>query len=124
MSAQQRTVSRQTYATQLSSSQRAALKGLAHALRPIVQVGNNGVTETVATEIANALQTHELVKVQLPANTDAAEKKLGTEALQQALPEHTFVVSRIGRTLILYFEKDPKISKFPLKTLKSLTSEK
>ena len=116
-----RSESRHTYATELTSSQRSALKGQAHALRPLVQVGNNGVTATVAAEIASALQTHELIKVQLPANTDAAEKKLGTDALAEVLPEHTFVVSRIGRTLILYLEKDPKIAKFPLKTLKKLT---
>lgn len=109
------------YATQLSSSQRAGLKSLAHGLKPIVQVGGQGLTPGIASEIAHGLQTHELIKIQLQGNTDAAAKKESQDALTDMLPEHAFVVARIGRTVILYLEKDPTLARITLKSLKERT---
>lgn len=105
------------FATELSSQQRAALKAKAHHLKPVVQVGAQGLSDTVRAETLRALQTHELIKLQLPGQSDAAEKKDALEELSESLPEHTFVVGRIGRTVILYLEKAPEDAKIPLKSL-------
>lgn len=105
------------FATELTSQQRAALKGKAHHLKPVVQVGAQGLSETVRAETLRALQTHELIKIQLPGQTDAAEKDDALLSLEESLPEHTFVVGRIGRTVILYLEKSPEDAKIPLKSL-------
>ncbi len=95
------------FAKELSSQQRAKLKGMAHALKPVVQVGGNGLTETILAEISQALEHHELIKVQLPGQTDATKKKEETTALHESLPKNSHVVSRIGRMIILFLEKDP-----------------
>jgi RNA-binding protein len=106
------------FAEQLTSQQRAALKAKAHHLKPVIQVGGQGLSETVLAEMIRALNTHELIKLQLPGQTEASEKKESLEELEEALPEHSFVVSRIGRTVILYLEKSPDEAQIPLKGLR------
>lgn len=105
------------YATQLSSSQKAKLKARAHALSPVVQVGAQGLSRSVLAEINGALEVHELIKVQLPSQTEAAEKKDAVLELSHLLQEHTHVVGRLGRVVILYLEKKPDEAKLRLKQL-------
>jgi RNA-binding protein len=50
----------------LSNKQKQYLKGLAHSLKPVVQLGNNGLTEGVLAEIDVAITHHELIKVKYP----------------------------------------------------------
>ena len=47
----------------LSNKQKQFLKGLAHSIKPVVQLGANGLTEGVVAEIDHALSHHELIKV-------------------------------------------------------------
>jgi len=49
----------------LTNRERSRLKARAHVLEPVVQVGNNGVTDTVLAEIDRALTAHELIKVRV-----------------------------------------------------------
>ena len=58
----------------ISDSQRRHLRKLAHHLKPVVIIGNAGLTENVITEIDNSLAHHELIKVKI--NTaDKTEKQ-------------------------------------------------
>lgn len=70
------------FAENLTSKQRAALKSKAHHLNPIVQVGAQGLSETVLQEIQYGLEKHELIKIQLPGQTDAGEKKISSPSLR------------------------------------------
>ena len=99
----------------LTSEQKSKLKGLAHHLKPLVQVGNQGFSDSVKKEILLALDKHELIKVQLPADTKADSKDEKQNELLALLPQHAHFVSRIGRTIILYFEKEPAEQKIKLK---------
>jgi RNA-binding protein len=49
----------------LSARQKKYLRGLCHALKPVVTVGDKGLTENVMAEIELALDHHELIKVKL-----------------------------------------------------------
>ncbi len=49
----------------LTKSQKKYLTGICHHIRPIVMIGNKGLTEPVMQEIDLALTHHELVKVKL-----------------------------------------------------------
>ena len=75
------------------------LKRRAHALRPVVMLGQNGFTEAVARELDIALDRHELVKVRLAA-ADAPARAAQLEAL--AGGAGATVVQRIGHTATLY----------------------
>ena len=83
----------------LSERQLRHLRGLAHALRPVIRLGNAGLTEAVARETARALHDHELIKVRAPGGDRAAR-----EALFAALAAQTgsVLVHRIGNVAVLY----------------------
>jgi len=49
----------------VNDKQKRYLKGLAHPLKPVVMVGNKGLTDNVLTEIDIALSCHELIKVKI-----------------------------------------------------------
>ena len=58
----------------LSEKQRKHLRGLGHALQPVVLIGNAGLTDGVIAEAARALHDHELVKIKVRgADRDARE---------------------------------------------------
>lgn len=91
----------------LTTKQKQFLKGLAHGKKPIVQLGNNGLTEGVVAEIENALGHHELIKVKIPTD-DRDEKQLIADAIVRET--HSNKIQIIGHTLVLYKPSDePKI---------------
>lgn len=92
----------------ITTKQKQYLKGLAHPLKPIVMLGNNGLTEGVLAEIEQALEHHELIKVKI--STEDRESKL---LIVNAIIRETsaFEVQVIGKTLVLYRpSKDKRIS--------------
>jgi putative YhbY family RNA-binding protein len=52
-------------ALKVSSEQRAALRSQAHALKPVVLVGAEGLTDAVLAEIEVHLVAHELIKIRV-----------------------------------------------------------
>lgn len=91
----------------LSKKQIQFLKGEAHSLKPVVQLGANGFTEGVLAEIENALSVHELIKVKIPSE-DREELQLYVEAIVRESKAEK--VQLIGKTLVLYKQgEEPKI---------------
>ena len=86
-------------APQLSERQRKHLRGLAHALQPVVRLGNAGLTEALVRETARALNDHELIKVKAPGGDRAARDAL-IEGLAQR--SGSALVQRIGNVAVLY----------------------
>jgi RNA-binding protein len=84
----------------LTSRQRAHLKSLAHPLKPILQVGRDGVTAATINSVRDAFHTRELLKVKVlegaPDDPDAV-----ADALASVI-EGVHVIQVIGRTVVLY----------------------
>ena len=95
---------------QLTEKQRRHLKGLAHPLKPVILIGNAGVTDAVVAETSRALADHELIKVRLPGQ-DREER----DAALKSLAERTdsAFVTRIGHIAVL-FRPWEKVSRFVL----------
>ncbi|MGL6117041.1 ribosome assembly RNA-binding protein YhbY [Plesiomonas sp.] len=92
----------------LSNKQKQHLKGLAHPLKPVVMLGNNGLTEGVLAEIDGALNHHELIKVKV-ASEERETKALIVDAIVRETKAHKVQV--IGNILVLYRpSEDRKIS--------------
>lgn len=91
--------------TDLTSKQRAHLRSLAHHLKPIVQVGNEGVTRPLLKTVEEAFNTRELLKVKVLEG--AAEGPRETADLIVAALEGVHVAQTIGRTIVLY-RPDPE----------------
>ncbi|MFT8212087.1 MAG: ribosome assembly RNA-binding protein YhbY [Symbiopectobacterium sp.] len=83
----------------LSNKQKQHLKSLAHPLKPVVMLGNNGLTEGVLAEIKQSLKHHELIKVKI-ATEDLDTKALIIEAIIHETG--TCNVQVIGHALVLY----------------------
>src|SRR5688500_11599479 len=83
----------------LTEKQRRHLKGLAHPLKPVILMGNAGLTEAVISATAQALGDHELVKVRLPGM-----ERDDRDAALALLAERTGseMVTRIGHVAVLY----------------------
>ncbi|MBJ8350146.1 ribosome assembly RNA-binding protein YhbY [Streptococcus zalophi] len=89
----------------LTSKQRAFLKSQAHSLKPIIQIGKNGLNNPIKTSVRNALDARELIKVTLLQNTDEDIHEVA-EILEDEIGVET--VLKIGRILILYKESTRK----------------
>lgn len=82
----------------LTPTQRQHLKALAHHKKPIVQIGSNGVTDGVLGAVEQALKDHELIKLQLPRDTED-KKSMAADVAQRTEAELCQVV---GRVAVLY----------------------
>lgn len=89
----------------LTSKQRAFLKSQAHSMKPIVQIGKNGLNDQIKTSVRNALDARELIKVTLLQNTDEDIHEVA-EILEDEIGCDT--VLKIGRIIILYKESSKK----------------
>lgn len=81
----------------LRGYQRVFLRGLAHALQPVVQVGHEGASEAAAAAIDAALTTHELIKVRM--HQPQEKRRLAAELAGAA---HAELCGLVGHTAILY----------------------
>ncbi len=83
----------------LTTAQRKHLKALAHARKPVVLVGNAGITDAVVKETGRAIERHELLKVRLPA---VARDERSEMALRLGAAVGAMLVQEIGRVAVLY----------------------
>lgn len=80
----------------VNDKQRRHLKGLAHKLKPVVQIGNNGLTDNVVAEIDNALSHHELIKVRVSGQERADRKSMLEEIAERSQSDLVLVIGNIG----------------------------
>ena len=84
----------------LQGFQKKHLRGLAHGLKPVVFIGQKGLTDTVVRSINEALNSHELIKVKFIDFKEKEHKKKIAEAIEQQTGCET--VGMIGHTAIFY----------------------
>ena len=92
----------------LSNKQIRHLRGLAHDLKPVVMVGDKGLTDNVIEELNIALNAHELIKVKV-----RAEEREERDAMIEKLTQRTSAqfVQRVGHIVTLFKRsKDAKIA--------------
>ena len=83
----------------LTSRERAHLKSRAHALEPIVQVGQGGVSEAVAAELDRALTAHELIKVKI----NGTDRDIRQEVIEAICARTDAVaVYKVGKIVVLW----------------------
>jgi RNA-binding protein len=83
----------------LTEKQKKHLRRLAHPLRPIVMLGNAGLTDGVVGELDRALTDHELVKV----SAKVGDRQARDAALDElARRTQALVVQRIGHVGVFY----------------------
>jgi len=83
----------------LTPKSRQALKAKAHKLKPVILIGNNGLTDAVNKEIDRALNDHELIKIRV-----AGEDRDARRAIMQAICDAQLAerVQQIGNIVVIY----------------------
>lgn len=92
----------------LTEQQKKSLRGLGHKLKPIIMVGNAGLSESLLEEFDRSLEHHELMKVRV--SVDGRDER---DAALVALCERSGaeLVQRVGNIGLLFLKKS-RHSKF------------
>jgi RNA-binding protein len=91
----------------LTPEQRRRLRARAHALDPVVMIGQSGLSATVLQEIERALKSHELIKIRV-SGAERGEREHLLEAVCRATAAEP--VQHIGRILVVHRE-NPELRK-------------
>jgi len=68
----------------LKGFQKKYLKGLAHAYKPLVHIGQKGLSENLSAALEETLDSHELIKVKFIDFKEKEQKKEMIEQLEKA----------------------------------------
>ena len=80
----------------VNDKQKRYLKGLAHSLKPVVMIGDKGLTDNVISEIDNALSHHELIKVRISGQEKAERIEVLNAIAEQTSSDLVLVIGHIG----------------------------
>ena len=83
----------------LSNKQIRHLRALAHELKPVVIIGDKGLTQAVIDEISSALETHELIKVKVRADEREDRQQMIDTLTRKTSSEN---VQRVGHIVTLF----------------------
>lgn len=83
----------------LSESQKKFLRGRGHQLKPLIMVGDAGLSESLLTEFESTLAHHELVKVKIRA----ADRAARDEMIRKLCTNYSAtLLQRVGNVALVY----------------------
>jgi RNA-binding protein len=82
----------------VNAANKKKLRAEAHTLKPVVMIGQSGLTTGVLAELNQALNIHELLKVRIRAERD--ERKLITEKI--CTDSGAELIQSIGQIAVIY----------------------
>ncbi len=82
----------------MNPTDKKKLRADAHTLKPIVTIGQSGLTAPVLAEIELALDHHELIKVKIRAERDS--RKLISEQIHNNTGAE--IIQSIGQVVVIY----------------------
>ena len=91
---------------ELTSKQRAQLRGLANGIDTIIHIGKDGIGENLVKQADDALEARELIKGRVLENNLEYDARLAAEELAQLTRSQ--VVQVIGTKFVLYRETHSK----------------
>lgn len=83
----------------ITSKQRAYLRGMANGLQPIFQIGKEGITDVLVSQLSLALDARELIKVSI-LETALLDTKAAANEIAARLGAES--VQAIGSRFVLY----------------------
>ncbi len=93
--------------TYITATQKRQLRGSAHALKPVVIVGDKGITDNVLQEINQTLDNHELIKIRINAENKAQRQQIIQDICTRT---QAILIQTIGHIIAIYREKADEIS--------------
>ncbi|BBO60311.1 YhbY family RNA-binding protein [Mycoavidus sp. B2-EB] len=99
-------------ALSLTPAKRATLRTQAHALKPVVMIGADGLTEAVLAEIEKNLSAHELIKIRVLGDDRDTRIAIYQDICAQL---NAAPIQHIGKLLLIWRAPapQPKMEKTP-----------
>jgi len=96
--------------SKLKGFQKKYLRGLAHKMKPVVLIGQKGLTGELIKSADQALERHELIKIKFHEFKEKEQKaEISEELRKKTMAE---IAGTIGHIAILYRgQKDPEKKK-------------
>lgn len=94
----------------ISAQQKRYLRSLAHALKPVVTVGESGLNDSVLRELDLSIEHHELIKVRVHAADREERKRLIDELCSKS---NSTLVQSIGHLAVIYRASKKPAIKLP-----------
>lgn len=88
----------------LTKAQEKFLRSLGHDLKPVVMLGQHGLTENVLKEVDQALTYHELIKVKVAVGDRDLRDQIVGEIVEQV---NASLIQKVGN-MILLFRRNPQ----------------
>ena len=82
-----------------SSISKKYLRGLGHHLKPIIHISKNGLSETIESEIEQALVRHELIKIKISSHSRIEKSELCKQICEK---NEAMLVQLVGNILVLF----------------------
>lgn len=89
----------------LSEAQKKHLRGQGHELKPLVMVGDSGLSESLLAEFEATLAHHELIKVSVRVGDRSARDTIIEELCTLG---KAALIQRVGNMALLYRENPEK----------------
>jgi RNA-binding protein len=86
----------------LTEDQKKKLRGLGHTLKPVIIVGNGGLSTSLLNEFDRSLAHHELMKVRFGAGDHETRDRMIAELCAR---RHATLVQRVGNVALLFLRK-------------------
>jgi len=80
----------------LTTKQNQHLRGLAHHIKPVIIIGNAGLTDAVLEEVKLAITHHELIKVKINAGEREERQEIINNITTECGCHHVQSVGRVG----------------------------
>ncbi len=87
--------------TTITKKQILALKKQAHSLKPVVMMGQQGLTSNVIAEIDRSLEIHELIKIKTTGSNKEERHAIANDICKQT---NATLVTVIGNVAVIYRE--------------------
>jgi RNA-binding protein len=93
----------------LTNNQKRYLRSLAHDLKPVVMVGQHGLSDAVLAELQSSMEIHELLKIKVRAENREEKQQIIDKIVASS---EAAIVQVIGGVLVIYkpFDEDQVIT--------------
>ena len=95
---------------ELTTKQKLYLKSKAHDLKPVVMIGQKGVTDSVIEEIKTSIDHHELIKVKIAGHEKEVREAVAAELATRA----DMAIVQIMGNNVTFFKQKKKESSYSL----------
>ena len=91
----------------MTPGERKELRARAHALKPVILVGDAGLSDAVLAETDRALHDHELIKVRLPGGEREIREQMAVRLCEQLGAQQ---IQAIGHIRVIFRANPPQLT--------------